>query len=227
MDSLTQGLKAARSLYASAPDHAPVGCEVEGHCIVTALDHARSASYGEMLNRLSEVSGLDEHGLIVFNATHTTEEVLASSTQPSRPRQNLNGLLYLSHMGYDRHHIITVTTYNADLAFQAHGAAREIFAQCIERQGELVTPIRTGLVNDWHTFVVTPDGSKEGWGTSDQGDNARAMFVAWLESHRFEDGSSPFDWAEVQYGDDCKETKVVRHSDEPVRRLLDTNTCSD
>lgn len=69
-------------------------------------------------------------------------------------------------------------------------------------------------MNFYESFFVAPDGSKEFWEISEAGDRLRDEFVAWLNEQRFADGSSPFDWVEVQYGDDERETKIIRHSDE-------------
>lgn len=62
--------------------------------------------------------------------------------------------------------------------------------------------------------VTLPDGSKEGWEHSDVGDKARDSYTDWLKAQAYEDGSSPLQWVEVQYGDDNGETKIIRHSDE-------------
>lgn len=55
----------------------------------------------------------------------------------------------------------------------------------------VIGPIKS-IVNDYVTFVFAADGSKEGWGPSDDGDRYRERF---LDMFRFayEDGSSPFD----------------------------------
>ena len=46
-----------------------------------------------------------------------------------------------------------------------------------------------------------PDGSKEGWDTSNQGDDLRQRFIEELAKDNFNDGSSPWDWVEVGYGE--------------------------
>lgn len=105
-------------------------------------------------------------------------------------------------MGYMRHHAIIVTTFAKERAQTAHQKAREIF-------GSIVSALNESIVNGYWSFCVFPDGSKEGWADSDQGDTDRALFQEWLEEQRYEDKSSPYDWIEVQYGDDNGETKVV------------------
>jgi hypothetical protein len=116
-------------------------------------------------------------------------------------------------MGYDRHHAIVVTTFSDGYAARAFDRARELFAPvgC-----PVSAPVLSG-VNHWLTLFIGPDGSKEGWDASDAGDRARDAFVGWLEGERYEDGSSLYAWVEVQYGDERRETKIVRDSDAASR----------
>ena len=56
-------------------------------------------------------------------------------------------------------------------------------------------------INGIITVVMVPDGSKEGWIESDEGDKLRAIFITELEKGNYEDGSSPWDYIEVGYGE--------------------------
>jgi hypothetical protein len=49
--------------------------------------------------------------------------------------------------------------------------------------------------------VLIPDGSKEGWAESTQGDETRAKFIERLQLDRYDDGSSSWDWIEVGFGE--------------------------
>jgi hypothetical protein len=120
-------------------------------------------------------------------------------------------------MGYMVHHMIVVTTWDEALIQQAHDKACEIF-QVPNHFGKhvQVTPIMQSPVNDYYTFFVPPDGSKEGWGDSDHGDSRRDQFVAWLNEQRYDDNSSPLKWAEVQYGDEERDNRVLRHDGEVI-----------
>jgi hypothetical protein len=115
-------------------------------------------------------------------------------------------------MGYMVHHAIIVTGHNNAVA-KAHGVALDIF-------DDMVTPIVTSRTNGYLSFMVAPDGSKAGWGESDDGDRRRERFVAYLDQQRYEDYSSPLDWVEVQYGDDEGDTRIVDDSDAPRRPEL-------
>lgn len=113
-------------------------------------------------------------------------------------------------MGYMVHHAILVTTFDEQRAKIAHKKAIEIFDNLVS---EVVTQMRESVVNGYHSFTVFPDGSKDGWTDSDTGDQHRAAFIEWLESQRYEDRSSPYDWVEVQYGDDNGDTKIINDSE--------------
>jgi len=109
-------------------------------------------------------------------------------------------------MGYIRSHAIVVTDYGyGDHIDRAHAQATALDL--------CVTPVTDGKINCVRSFAALPDGSKEGWTDSDQGDEARGAFVAYLRTLYYGDGSSPLSWVEVQFGDDEGLTCVLRSSD--------------
>ncbi len=57
------------------------------------------------------------------------------------------------------------------------------------------------VINGDVTYLFLPDGSKEGWGTSDEGDEYRRQFKA-IFSFAYGDGSSPFNLVHVRFGSD-------------------------
>lgn len=116
-------------------------------------------------------------------------------------------------MGYMRHHGILVTSGIDNLIELAHTKAVEIF-------DGMVSPLCAEQVNGYRSFAVFPDGSKEGWGDSDQGYANRDTFKAWLNTQRYEGGSTSLDWVEVQYGDDEHETCIVADSDHPEEATI-------
>lgn len=108
-------------------------------------------------------------------------------------------------MGYMRNHGITVSTFLKDKAELAHSKAIEIF-------GVQVSEILTSPVNEYYTFLVGPDGSKEGWSPSDEGDGKRQEFVEWLNKQAYEDGSNPLGFVEYFYNDEEGEAEIVSHN---------------
>jgi hypothetical protein len=136
------------------------------------------------------------------------------------------------HMGYGGmcHHTIVVTgMYDDDGNVtrakpsvvlvhdlrHAHMKAVEIF------HGRLVSPIIKGVVNRYGSFFVAPDGSFEGWNHSDEGDANREALIKWLDSKRNQDASSPYTWAEIQFGNEGGDQRILRHSCQPPKNLLD------
>jgi len=109
-----------------------------------------------------------------------------------------------------QHHAIIVSNNWGDWLDNAHQKAGELCE-------ELVTPISPYTGDGYRSFAILPDGSKEGWDTSDKFEERRSLFLDYLRSLRYEDGSSPLDWVLVQFGDDELETKVLEDDDEPLR----------
>lgn len=116
-------------------------------------------------------------------------------------------------MGYMRHHAIVVTGILRDLTLSSFPRIEDAHAEALELFPR-VSPIVESEINGYGSFFIPPDGSKEGWAESSAGDGKRARFRVWLYSKEYEDGSSPFKWVEVQYGDDERETVVTAHSDD-------------
>lgn len=112
-------------------------------------------------------------------------------------------------MGYMRYHAIIVTTYCRELLREAQDTAKEIFGK------KIVTDMVVSAINEYSSFMVGPDGSKEGWHLSDEYNEKREAFVAWLQSKAYEDGSNPFKWAEVQYGDEGGDNKILSDERKP------------
>jgi hypothetical protein len=113
-------------------------------------------------------------------------------------------------MGHMRHEAIIVTSYNPERATAAHAFAVSL--------GHIVTPIVETRLNGFWTFLIAPDGSKLGWDASNEGDERRAAMIRWLDGTRHEDGSSPYSWVEVLYGDDEGACEIAAHDEEDFRR---------
>jgi hypothetical protein len=103
-------------------------------------------------------------------------------------------------MGYIRHHAIIVTSFGSAYINAAHAEARRLFPY--------TTEIAVSPVNEYYSFLVPPDGSKEGWPESDESDANRDALIAWLDQQRCEDGSSNLDWVEVVYSHDDYSNEV-------------------
>lgn len=117
-------------------------------------------------------------------------------------------------MGYMRHHAIVVTSFDKKRALKALSMAESFGLNCSEAI--------ESTSNSYLSFFVAPDGSKEGRPESEHGDAKRELFIKWLNDYRYSDGSTPLDWAEVQYGDEEGDQKVIR-ADSDIRSSDDYN----
>ena len=104
-------------------------------------------------------------------------------------------------MGYHVEHAIIVTSHFEDCIRRAHYRATFIFPD--------VSNIVPHAINGGASFLIPPDGSKAGWSDSDDGDARRKEYVDWLESQRYEDGSTSLRWIEVMYADDDGGAEIV------------------
>ena len=112
-------------------------------------------------------------------------------------------------MGWIRHHAIVVTSWNGELLKEALTKATDL--------GCAVSGVVDSQINGYQSFLIAPDGSKEGWDDSENGDHRREAFKAWTHSKQHEDGSSSLRWAEVLFGDDDYQVAVTDDSDVHMR----------
>jgi hypothetical protein len=104
-------------------------------------------------------------------------------------------------MGYIAHNFIIVTSWSSDALTAAHAEASRIFP--------CVSPISPATINNYQSFFIPPDGSKEGWAESDDGDARRCMFREWLHGQQYDDGSCSLTWCEVRLGEDYDDRCLV------------------
>jgi hypothetical protein len=65
------------------------------------------------------------------------------------------------------------------------------------------------FINGYCSFLIGPDGSKEGWESSDEGESNRAQWIAWTREIDL-----AVDWAHVSYGgDDPELAHLVDHNE--------------
>ena len=93
-------------------------------------------------------------------------------------------------MGWIKHNAIVVTHWDSNTsAFKsAHEQAKEVL-------GEMVSPIVGSPINGYASFLIAPDGSKEGWLDSDLFDERRAEYIE--QNLR----GSGLDWMLLEYGE--------------------------
>lgn len=114
-------------------------------------------------------------------------------------------------MGWIRHHGIVVTSWNRELLEKAHAVAKQTLPG--------VTNIVDGVVNSYGTFLVGPDGSKEGGADSDLGDSRRDAFIKWLDAQAYDDGSNALAWLEYAHDTDGETAEVTRFQRMPAETV--------
>ena len=107
-------------------------------------------------------------------------------------------------MGYIKHNAIVVTSWE-DKAIEAAAQTAVALGMSVIGPSEPVT-------NGYRSILVCPDGSKEGWDTSDEGDERRAQFRKWLEWGNKDEEYGSFEWVEITYGFDFEDAQVVAHA---------------
>lgn len=117
-------------------------------------------------------------------------------------------------MGYVKHNTIIVTGYQPDMR-EAYEKAVKIFGwrQVTKVSKEMSNGYRTfSIFNKGYRliypkrlfgFAVIPDGSKEGWETSNDGDDNREKFFAWLKKKE-----RMLDAVDVRFGGDDYDVMV-------------------
>lgn len=110
-------------------------------------------------------------------------------------------------MGYIKHHTIIVTNWDEIECMEAHNKAKEILIKN-DIPTRLVSNIMEGISNSQYTFMIAPDGSKEGWSASNDCDRVRKEFLNWLNK-----SENTSDYVEVAFGGDYNTASVVRDKD--------------
>jgi hypothetical protein len=125
-------------------------------------------------------------------------------------------------MGYIKHNAIIVIGWQDDKVLESRNKAIQIFDEYFSDEpivkpygSKLVSEIIPGLTNGQSSFFIAPDGSKEGWETSQNGDRAREEFCKWLDS----DPDNYCDYIEVRFGGDDSREMIVRSKDVDIDEM--------
>lgn len=103
-------------------------------------------------------------------------------------------------MGYMRHDAIVVTAWDKKYVRAGMAKAKQL--------GLPISTMTKEVTNGYCSFLIAPDGSKEGWDTSNQGDAARDAWKVWA-NEAYKDGTY-LEWVHVSFaGDEDRDTKVI------------------
>jgi len=100
-------------------------------------------------------------------------------------------------MGVENNNVVIATTWNENEVARIKTWVHEIK----DKFWESLFIFGPVAINSKTTVVMVPDGSKEGWEESDRGDELRSKFIAEIEKANYGDGSSPWDYVEVGFGE--------------------------
>ncbi|PAE20522.1 hypothetical protein CHH80_10945 [Bacillus sp. 7504-2] len=99
-------------------------------------------------------------------------------------------------MGYIRHNAIVVTGYSYP---EAQKKFEKVYSKANELFEGLVSNIIPALTNGYQSFLIAPDGSKEGWDLSDEYDAKRKEFADFVDSMAYGDGSNPIQFVDIAF----------------------------
>jgi hypothetical protein len=97
-------------------------------------------------------------------------------------------------MGFIKHNAIIVTGEKGDV-FKANKKACKIFKKYL-KNNTLVSEVIPGVANNQYSFLIAPDGSKEGWENSNNADIAREKLCRWLHK------KGVCEYIEIRFGGD-------------------------
>jgi hypothetical protein len=103
------------------------------------------------------------------------------------------------NMGYISHHAMVVTGYRheeADETFQA------VYEKAVDLFEDLVSPIIPTKRNGFQSFLIAPDGSKEGWDLSNEYNEKRKILGNFIDAQAYDDGSNDIQFVEVGYNEE-------------------------
>lgn len=112
-------------------------------------------------------------------------------------------------MGYIRHHTIIVISggdYTGTALEKRYPHLQQAHAKAVELMGSQVSNIIEPQVNGEASFFIGPDGSKEGWQSSEDGNQRRKEFLDWMKSSCM---AVHLDWIEVTFGGDGGPAKIT------------------
>lgn len=99
-------------------------------------------------------------------------------------------------MGVENNECVVATTWSDD----AMSKIKE-WVKTLDEQEQSLFAFVPSIINTKETLLLAPTGSKKGWDIDKQGEALRDKLIELLNSFDYEDGSNPFDWVEVGYGE--------------------------
>ena len=111
-----------------------------------------------------------------------------------------------------RHHALIVTCNDRKVLESIRMKALELYKLHMEASSGhlLVSEIKDSIVNHYASFFIIPDGSKEGYDASEDGDIIRAKLIDFITPLTISEGYH-LSYGEISYGADDGKT-TFKHS---------------
>lgn len=127
-------------------------------------------------------------------------------------------------MGYIKHDTVVVTSWDEKRLQKAREKAVELYTKAFSKNslyteedkktlksefGEknfVISPIIQGVANGQCSFLIAPDGSKEGWEPSDLSNQAREEFLEWL---KLDEDELYCEYIHIRFGGDDSSENIL------------------
>jgi len=111
-----------------------------------------------------------------------------------------------------QHHVLIITCNDRNTLELIRQKAAELFKTYMEASSgsKLLTEIKESLINNYFTFFIIPDGSKEGYDASDDGDIIRQKLIEHLKTVI---AATEFhlSYAELAFGGDDGKAAIINY----------------
>ncbi|GAL85614.1 hypothetical protein CHU_3573 [Sporocytophaga myxococcoides] len=110
-----------------------------------------------------------------------------------------------------KHHAIIITTRHRKLINELRLKAKEFFIKDMQAKTgpTLIGEITPSIIGEFYTMVIFPDGSKEGYETSEEADNIRCKIVLAIKELNQKAGNQELSFVEVTYGSDNEPAAIL------------------
>lgn len=102
-------------------------------------------------------------------------------------------------MGRIKHNVIVVTAFQKEAIDKGMDKATSL--------GLVVTNIVRGTANEYYSFLIAPDGSKEGWDESDKMDVLREEWIKFAD--KLQEHGLYLDFVHLSFGGDDDTTTIL------------------
>lgn len=99
-------------------------------------------------------------------------------------------------MGVENNECIIATTWDEESMDKVRKWVKKL-----SKQSQSLFAFVPSVINSKITLFMGPDGSKKGWDLANNYEEIRNNLIEFLKKFDYEDGSSPFDYIEVGYGE--------------------------